>query len=253
MRSLAFFDERYPVRTVFTDNGDLSVFAGLLTEDAVKSPLQDYLRTPLRSVMIADERHSANVLAVSGQAGKRRRMTEYNGGANSDGGYDALVTDEPGILLCVRTADCLPLFLYDTEKHVAAIAHCGRIGVCGGIVSRTVGVMTARFGAAPAHLVAAFGPGICAGCYEVGGEVIAAFSERFPRRELEELFRAKQNGKYLLDLGRAAAFELMRAGVPAENIRGVEVCSYESENYPSYRRGGKTDFDRQTLSGIVLL
>ena len=148
MRSLAFLDDRYPVRTVFTDNGDLPVFAGLLSEDAVRSPLQDYLRIPLRSVIIADERHSANVLAVSGQAGKCRKIAEYNGESSPDGGYDALVTDEPGILLCVRTADCLPLFLYDTEKHVAAIAHCGWIGVCGGIVSHTVGVMTERFGTA---------------------------------------------------------------------------------------------------------
>ena len=105
----------------------------------------------------------------------------------------------------------------------------------------------------PENILAAFGPGICGDCYEVGGELIRAFSARFSREELGELFRPKENGKYLLDLRQAIVTELIEAGAEFSNIFDTGICSYESESFASRRRDGRSIPCRQTLSGIVLL
>ena len=242
MHSLPSFDGRYPVRTLYTDNEDWRRCEGWQDADRRKTALQDYLRTPLKQVIYAREIHSGSVFAVSGE----------NNDPEPADGYDALVTADPGVLLCVWTADCLPLFLYDKDRHVAAVAHCGWRGICSRIVSNTVGVMTGRFGSSPEHIIAAFGPGICGACYEVSGDLIEAFSKRFSPAEIAELFCPKRNGKYLLDLRKAITFELLRVGIQQESIQDAEICSYESAGYASYRRDGQSVPSRQTLSGIVL-
>ena len=113
--------------------------------------------------------------------------------------------------------------------------------------------MTERFDASPEHINVAFGPGICGNCYKVSDDLITAFSNRFSPEEIRELFRPKQEGKYLLDLKKAIKLELIRTGFLPVNFTDGGICSYESVNYASYRRNGRTEPGRQTLSGIVLL
>ena len=144
------------------------------------------------------------------------------------------------------------MFLYDPEENVVGIAHCGWRSICSGIVSNAVDAMAALFGTSPENTVAAFGPAICGKCYEVGDELIEAFSNRFPADEQDGLFAPKGNGKHLLDLRKAVSSELVRRGLQPEKIRDVGICSYESEDYSSYRRNGPSEIGRQTLSGIVL-
>ena len=243
MRSLPCLDDRCPVISFYTDNSDWQSSEGWQDTAVRNAMLQDRLQLPLKRVVYAHETHSGSVLAVSGDS------TDLG----PSGGYDAMVTAEPGVLLCIWTADCPPLFLCDPEKRVAAIAHCGWRGICRGIVSNTVAEMTDRFGVKPEDIVAAFGPGICSECYEVGEDLTAAFSNCFSPPEITALFRAKQNGKYLLDLKKAITFELLRTGILPGNIHDSGICSYESEEYASYRRNGRTVTSRQTLSGIVLV
>ena len=251
MNSIPFLDDRYPVRTVYTDSDDWRRHAGWRHRDARNTALRDYLRMPLEQVVYAPEMHSGNVCAVSGDG----CFIEEAGDADvleSSGGCDALVTAAPKVLLCIWTADCLPLFLYDPEKNVAAMAHCGWRSICSGIVPNTLDVMAARFGTDPENAIAAFGPAICGNCYEVGEELIEAFSNRFPADERSGLFAPKGDGKYLLDLRKAVLVELARKGVQADKVHDVGICCYESEAYSSYRRNGPSEIGRQTLSGIML-
>ena len=97
---------------------------------------------------------------------------------------DALITDEPGVLLTVRSADCLPILLADPHKRAIAAIHAGWRGALRRVAEKTVGAMRAVFGSDPQDLVAAIGPGIHACCYEVGEETVAAFSARFTNSEL---------------------------------------------------------------------
>lgn len=252
MHSLPYFDKYYPVRTVYTDNEIWRRCEDWQDANRRKAALQDYLRVSLKQVLYAREIHSGSVFAVSAETGGSLAFGERTDVQAPSDGYDALVTDVSGLLLCIWTADCLPLFLYDTAKNVAAIAHCGWRGILGGIVPNTVCVMIDRFGADPAHIIAGFGPGVCGNCYEVGEDLHEAFSGRFSTDEMEDLFRMQPNGKYLLDLRKAIRFELCRIGILEERICSTEICSYESEAYASYRRNGPTEPARQTLSGIIL-
>lgn len=252
MNSIPFLDDRYPVRTVYTANADWQSHAKWQYRDARNAVLHDYLRTPLKRILYASEKHSGNVLVVSGENGNCLEVVGKANVLDLSSGYDALATAIPGILLCIWTADCPPLFLYDPGKNVAAIAHCGWRSICNGIVSNTLDVMVERFGANPESVVVAFGPGICGKCYEVGNELVEAFSRRFSAEELAVLFVPKGNGKHRLDLKAAIGLELSRRGVESGKVHDVGICSYESEAYPSYRRDGPSELGRMTLSGIVL-
>ena len=180
VNSIPFLDDRYPVRTVYTDSADWQRHADWQHFGTRNAALQDFVRTPLKRIVYAFEAHSGNVLAVSDEGGGFVEVAEVTDAMGLTDGCDALVTAAPGVMLCVRTADCLPLFLYDSKKHAAAIAHCGWRNICNGIVSNTVDMMAERFGTNPKDAIAAFGPGICGKCYEVGNELVKAFSKRLP-------------------------------------------------------------------------
>ena len=254
MQSITFLDDSYPVKTVISDREDWQRPSGWQDADSRKNIIEAYLQTPLKRVYYARETHSGSVFSISDKDMSDTLETVSEAcRIGPSGGYDAMVTAVPGILLCVWTADCIPLFLYDTAKHAAAIAHCGWRGICKGIVENTLEEMGRCFGSSAKNILAAFGPGICADCYEVGSELIEAFSARFSREELGELFRPEENGKHLLDLRKAITFALLREGVRSDRIHDAGICSYESEDFASYRRNGPSEASRQTLSGIVLL
>lgn len=252
MNSIPFFDDRHPIRTVYTDSSDWQNHAGWQYSDVRNAVLQGYLGIPLKRIRYARQTHSGSVLSISDESKENLEVVEENNILGPSGGYDAMVTTAPGVMLCIWTADCLPLFLYDPKKGVAAIAHCGWRGICNGIVPNTVSVMTKRFGASPEHIIAAFGPGICRECYEVGEELIEAFSGRFSPDEVRAIFNPKQNGNHLLNLRRAVTLELSFMGMHPEMIHDIGICSYESETYASYRRDGPSELGKLTLSGIVL-
>ncbi len=88
---------------------------------------------------------------------------------------DALITNRPGILLSIRTADCLPILMADPVKRAIAAVHAGWRGTVQRIVPKTVRTMEEQFGSRPEDLVVVVGPGIGSCCFEVGPEVAAQF------------------------------------------------------------------------------
>lgn len=96
---------------------------------------------------------------------------------------DALLTDQPGVLLSVRTADCVPILLIDPRHRAVAAVHAGWRGSLQRIAEKTVGEMRREFLSQPEQLLAAIGPSIRACCYEVGQEVVEAFRGRFAKSE----------------------------------------------------------------------
>ena len=100
---------------------------------------------------------------------------------------DGAITDEPGVLLAVQTADCLPVLVADRKRHVVAAFHAGWRGTVKRIVELGVGRMRTEFGSRPEDLTAAIGPGAGACCYAVGEEVLTEFESQF--RYGRELFR----------------------------------------------------------------
>ncbi|MGA3222615.1 MAG: peptidoglycan editing factor PgeF [Acidobacteriaceae bacterium] len=92
---------------------------------------------------------------------------------------DGLMTDEPGVLLGIQTADCVPVLVADRKNRAVAAFHAGWRGTVARIVENGVGRMRLEFGSRPEHLIASIGPAIGACCYAVGEEVREQFESQF--------------------------------------------------------------------------
>jgi hypothetical protein len=155
---------------------------------------------------------------------------------------DALLTDEPGILLSVRSADCLPVLLVDPKRRAIGAIHAGWLGTLAGLIEKTVDEMRDLFGSEPPQLLAALGPSIRACCYEVGEEILEAFQERFPRAESffckppnRPRFRALH-----LDLVAAAQDQLRNAGLNLRNVSVAGFCTAcRTDLFFSHRKEGR--------------
>jgi YfiH family protein len=92
---------------------------------------------------------------------------------------DGMMTNKPGILLGIQTADCIPVLVADRKKRAVAAFHAGWRGTLKRIVENGVGRMRMEFGSRPEDMIAAIGPGIGACCYAVGEEVRMEFESQF--------------------------------------------------------------------------
>ncbi len=95
---------------------------------------------------------------------------------------DALLTNVPGVLLAVQTADCVPIVLADKKRRAVAAIHSGWRGTLLRIAAKALGRMRMEFGTSPQDVIAAIGPSIGRCCYEVGSESRRPFTRSFPMR-----------------------------------------------------------------------
>ena len=164
---------------------------------------------------------------------------------------DALITNESGIFICVQTADCVPILLFDPEKKVVAAVHAGWRGTVAKIVAKTVGQMIDHFGCNPSDILAGIGPSIHMHAYEVGAEVVSAVRESFINSSAL-LKPSITEGKAYFDLWEANKSVLIESGISEENIEVIGLCSFEhADLFYSARRDG-IDTGRM-VSGIRLL
>ena len=149
---------------------------------------------------------------------------------------DGLVTATPGLLLLIKTADCLPLFLVDTEHQAVAAVHCGWRGTYQKISVKAFELMQQKLGSQAQNILAALGPCIEQSCYEVGGDVYEMFSQAgFP---LSSIFlTARKPDKFYLDL-RAANFWLLSdvLQLRGKNIIQVKLGTFCQPELLSFRR-----------------
>ena len=111
-----------------------------------------------------------------------RVHTDVPAGSSVAGDGDGHATREPGVLLTVTLADCVPVFIVDPGRKAVALLHAGWRGVAAGVVESGFGVMAGTFGSTLSELVVHLGPAICGRCYEVGPEVFTALGKMSPGR-----------------------------------------------------------------------
>jgi YfiH family protein len=146
---------------------------------------------------------------------------------------DACLAAQPGLVLGIQSADCLPVLLVDERHGLVAAAHAGWRGTAAGVVRQVVRALVAR-GSRPEDLVAALGPGIGPCCYEVGHELRDAFGPRGAG-----FFHPGPNGRPHLDVRAANARQLLDEGLAAEAIHHLPDCTHcHPDLYHSYRREG---------------
>lgn len=161
---------------------------------------------------------------------------------------DALVTDRPGLLLGIVTADCAPVLFADVEAGVVGAAHAGWKGALGGVTDATVALME-TLGARRTRIAAAIGPCIARASYEVD----QAFATRFAPQD-ERFFAAGRAGHLQFDLEAYVAHRLAAAGIARVEALGQDTYAQEDRFY-SFRRAthrGEADYGRQiSLIGLA--
>lgn len=145
---------------------------------------------------------------------------------------DALATDDPGVVLAVRIADCCPVLLASADGRAVAAVHAGWRGVVAGVLPRAIGALRAL---SDARIVAAIGPCISAEHFEVGAEVAAEFHAAFPGRSGRIVLPHPAAGKARIDLKLALALQLEAAGVADHDAR-PECTVARPDLFFSHRR-----------------
>lgn len=150
-------------------------------------------------------------------------------------GCDAMMTDLIGVAIGVRSADCIPVLLYDPVKKAAAAIHSGWKGTVSKIISKTVAKMRVTYSSQPSDLLAVIGPGICMDCFQVGEEVALKFKEAGFDIDTLWAFRGPKTGNGMegghhIDLKEACRQTLVESGLKNENIQISNLCSYEDNH-----------------------
>ncbi len=191
------------------------------------------------NLVFAKQTHSNHVAIIDG-AVKRNPVPDTDG----------LITQHPGICLCIQTADCVPVFLFDKVNEVVSILHSGWKGTALNISGHAVSLMKKHYLTQPQNLQVIIGPCISQQVYEVGSDVFEAF--KTINLATNELFiPGKTNDKFYLNLPKAIYQQLIIEGVAGANIKSTGWCTFQDEKqfYSARRDGGKTG---RIISGILL-
>lgn len=195
---------------------------------------------PGATLVTVHQVHSADVVTVSAAVDAGDRPAA-----------DAMVTDRPGLLLAILTADCVPVLFADRAAGVVGAAHAGWKGALGGVTDATIVAMEA-LGARRDRLRCAIGPCIARSSYEVGLD----FAERFERADAgnARFFAAGRAGHVQFDIAAYVASRLVDAGVADVDL--MEEDTYgQADRFFSYRRSchlGEADYGRQvSLIGVA--
>jgi len=183
---------------------------------------------------------------------------------------DGSVTNRPGLLLVMQTADCVPILLVDPQKRAVAAIHAGWKGTLARIAEKAVGRMRLEFGSKPADLLAALGPSIGPCCYEVGADFVTKFTAQFA--DASDYFDEPRTGdepnplQWLsmappghqppprnvhLDLPKANRAQLLAAGLRPQNIFLSGLCTAcRTDLFFSHRREGVSTGRLMSVIGI---
>lgn len=175
--------------------------------------------------------HSADLRTVSSEADIAN---------NDEEKCDGIVSQMPGVLAAVKTADCVPVLIGDVAIGAFAAVHAGWRGTSQSIVPKAIERMNVEFGTRPEDLIIAIGPAALCGSYEIGQDVIDIFNAKFPAYA-SSLFTNTSEGHALIDLQRANKQQLIDTGVVEGNIYLAPLCTMErTDLFFSYRVESKT-------------
>jgi YfiH family protein len=182
----------------------------------------------------------------------------FNGAPHEPSKGDASITNRPGLLLAVQTADCVPILLVDPKKRAVAAIHAGWRGTLARIAVKAIGQLQMNFATNPVDLLSAIGPSIGPCCYEVGTEVATQFHSQFadapawfdefrtgdepnPVQWLNRMPPGHQPPpkNVHLDLKKANRAQLLAAGLRPQNIFTCDLCTAcRPDLLFSYRKQG---------------
>lgn len=150
---------------------------------------------------------------------------------------DGMITQIKGLALAIKSADCLPIFLFDNKNKVISAIHAGWRGTALKIVKKALKKLEQEFNSNIADIYAYIGPAINGNCYEVGKDVYEHF--KFLGKRKSEFFTKTKNNKFYMDLKGINAYILENEGISIDNIEVCSLCTHcEKDIFYSYRRDG---------------
>lgn len=166
-------------------------------------------------------------------------------------GVDAYITNEKGICIAVKTADCTPVLLFDPVQKVVAAIHSGWRGTVQNITGKTISKISEEFQVQPKNIIAAIGPCIGHRNYEVGEEVAIQFRELFSCNPAIIFEANASHLKPKISVRNAIQQQLLNSGVQPENIEVSEECTFDNgaDFHSARREGAKTG---RLINGIWL-
>jgi YfiH family protein len=142
---------------------------------------------------------------------------------------DALLENTPGLVVAVKTADCIPLLMVDPVHRAVAAVHAGWRGTARNIAARAIAEMAGKFDTRPQDLHVAIGPGIGKCCYQVGPEVALEFAEY-------DAALSNSAQPVHLDLGDINRRQAAACGVNLGQIYLAGICTMCNQEFHSFRR-----------------
>lgn len=222
--SFSLFDQFKDLHLSFS----LKTAGDLRVQLPTESPFQEYVHSlgiSADDVVLMNQVHEATVVDVD--ATDRGSLIL---------GVDGLVTKEKNLFLGVRTADCVPVFVYDQKNGVIGVAHAGWKGIKSGVIEKLI-ENAMHLGAQVENMYIAIGPHIGVCCYQVLPERAQQFLPDYPQSII------KQEDKTYLDLGQIVYTKAHSLGIAPHHFDAPIACtSCQSDRYFSYRKDTKETF-----------
>ncbi len=151
--------------------------------------------------------------------------------------YDAIVTTRENLAICIKTADCVPVFIVDRAKKIIAAAHAGWKGTALEISAKVINLLYDRYDSSPRDILAAIGPSIGLCCFELDEESAETFRNQ---KDYEDfLLPGNRPNKWIVDLPEANRRQMINCGIPEDNIDLSHLCtSCRQDLFFSYRGSG---------------
>ena len=179
----------------------------------------DYLATafaiPLEQFLVVNQVHGDAIFVIKPHGNYFSSSNELN--------YDAIVTSRADLAICIKTADCVPVFIVDQVKKVIAVVHAGWNGSALGISAKVIRLMQKQYDCLPQDILAAIGPSIGKCCYEID----QATADAFRQQNNSDLFlqQGPKKDKWMLDLPETNRRQLLETGVSEINIGVSGYCT----------------------------
>ncbi len=218
-----------------------SLNAGAGSDDAPEAIAENRARIAAafsaRALLSCHQIHSADAIHVTAP------WTERPKG-------DAMVTAEPGLALCILTADCTPVLFADADAGIIGAVHAGWKGAIGGVLDAAVEAMV-KLGASADRTVAAIGPTIQQASYEVGPEFRDTFIAQSP--DSSSLFIPGEGDRFHFDLPAYCRGRLERLGLKSVSDLGLDTCALEDDYYSNRRRNHRGEPDYGRNASVIMI
>lgn len=207
-----------------------------LIDNKIIGVIEEQFKDFDKKITYAEQVHGCNVFSIN----DKNNYSCENGFKNVDG----IVTNRKGVLLAVKHADCIPIFLCDPKKSVIGLVHCGWKGTVGKIGLAAFSKMISEYGCQAQDILIGIGPGAHSCCYQIGKDDNKALLKQLPEWNN---YLIENDSEWKIDLAGFIKKMFIEAGVKPQHIEVSQICTICNTDYFSWAR------DRDIKRGLSII